>query len=68
MLARITLECSKRLEENGQFTLTFQVPNSKSAKEDTVSFTGPRELTFRTIEADKAKGIKPGDTFELQIS
>lgn len=68
MLARITLECSKRLEENGQFTLSFKIPHPKTPNEDSISCYGARELIFRTVDAEKAKQIKPGDTVELQLS
>jgi hypothetical protein len=55
------------MEDNGSFALTFALPHTDD-REDSVAFTGARELTYRTTSRDNVERVRPGDIFYLELS
>lgn len=64
---RIPVKCSKKVEENGGFTMTLVLPADVKGK-DTVLFSGAREMTFKTHDRQTAAEVGTGDTLYLLLS
>lgn len=66
MNLRVKIKCSKKSEENGEFCITFVLPTAP-LKDDRITFTGARELSYYTRNEGAFDDVKTEDTFYLGL-
>lgn len=66
MNLRIPVKCSKKVEENGGFSMTFVLPDVEDRK-DKILFYGTKEMVFITHNKDTAKEVNAGDILCLAL-